>query len=204
MNGIDEVVETIEFRGFPKISRLTRECVVTEKIDGTNGCIYIAEECKPIELKSGRVVPFLVGSRSRWIYPENDNHGFAKWAYENKDELLRLGPGQHFGEWWGLGIQRGYNMKEKTFSLFNVAKWTDDVRPKCCRVVPTLWYGEFNTTNILYELENLKRCGSKASPGFMKPEGIVIFHKAGNLMFKKTIEKDEEPKGKYATNQGAV
>jgi hypothetical protein len=194
MNGIEETVETIEFRGFAKISRLTRECVITEKIDGTNGCIYIAEECKPIELKSGRIVPFLVGSRSRWIYPENDNHGFARWAYENKDELLRLGPGQHFGEWWGLGIQRGYNMKEKVFSLFNVAKWTDDVRPKCCRVVPVLHEAIFDTNSCNACLDELRINGSKASPGFMKPEGIVIFHKAGNLMFKKTIEKDEEGK----------
>jgi hypothetical protein len=37
--------------------------------------------------------------------------------------------------------------------------------------------------------------GSKAAPGFMKPEGIVAFHVAGNIAFKKTIEKDEEPKG---------
>jgi hypothetical protein len=37
--------------------------------------------------------------------------------------------------------------------------------------------------------------GSKAAPGFMKPEGIVVFHVAGNVGFKKTIEKDEEPKG---------
>jgi hypothetical protein len=29
----------------------------------------------------------------------------------------------------------------------------------------------------------------------MKPEGIVVFHVAGNVGFKKTIEKDEEPKG---------
>lgn len=30
----------------------------------------------------------------------------------------------------------------------------------------------------------------------MKPEGIVVFHVAGGYLFKKTIEKDEEPKGK--------
>jgi len=188
--------ETIDFRGFPKISRLSRDCVVTEKIDGTNGSIYIAEDSLPITLKSDRVVPFLVGSRSRWLQPENDNHGFAKWAYENVDDILKLGPGQHFGEWWGLGIQRGYNMKEKVFSLFNTSRWADDnVRPKCCRVVPTLWEGPFDSWLIEGVLNSLKENGSLASRGFMKPEGIVIFHKAGNLMFKKTIEKDTEPKG---------
>ena len=32
----------------------------------------------------------------------------------------------------------------------------------------------------------------------MKPEGVVIFHPQGNVGFKKTIEKDEEWKGKAA------
>ena len=36
---------------------------------------------------------------------------------------------------------------------------------------------------------------SVAAPGFMKPEGVVVFHTAGNLGFKKTLEKDEVPKG---------
>ena len=30
----------------------------------------------------------------------------------------------------------------------------------------------------------------------MNPEGVVVFHVAANLCFKKTLEKDEEPKGK--------
>jgi len=90
----------MEFVGFPKISRLTRDCVITEKIDGTNAQICIKEDGT-----------FLVGSRTQWITPEKDNHGFAKWAYANKEELLSLGVGNHFGEWWGNGIQRGYDLK---------------------------------------------------------------------------------------------
>ena len=31
------------FIGFPKISRLSREIIISEKIDGTNGCIFIGE-----------------------------------------------------------------------------------------------------------------------------------------------------------------
>lgn len=109
----------VEFQPFGKIPRYSRPCIITEKIDGTNGSIYIGEDGT-----------FLVGSRSRWITPENDNHGFAKWAYRHKDELMLLGPGHHFGEWWGRGVQRGYNQIEKHFSLFNVKRWADDaVRP---------------------------------------------------------------------------
>lgn len=86
----------IEFVEFRKIPRLSRECVVSEKIDGTNGVICITEEGD-----------FLVGCRSRWIDIHTDNHGFCKWALENKEELYKLGVGTHYGEWWGSGIQRG-------------------------------------------------------------------------------------------------
>jgi hypothetical protein len=45
-------------------------------------------------------------------------------------------------------------------------------------------------------IDGLRRDGSCAVPGFLKPEGIVVFHVAANLCFKKTLDKDEEWKGK--------
>lgn len=174
----------MEFQTFTKIARLSREIVVTEKIDGTNGLIAIGEDGE-----------FQVGSRNQWITPEKDNAGFARWAYEHKDELMALGVGFHYGEWWGQGIQRGYGLKEKRFSLFNTSRWSDDtVRPACCHVVPVLYTGMFDTTKIEAVLEHLSYYGSIAAPGFMKPEGVVIYHTAGNFYFKKTIEGDESPK----------
>ena len=174
----------MEFVKFNKIPRLSRGCVITEKIDGTNASIYIGEDGE-----------FLTGSRKRWITPEDDNYGFSRWANENKDELMKLGEGWHYGEWWGQGIQRKYNMKEKVFSLFNTERWKDNPDlPKCCRHTPVLFEGMFDTANIEQAIEDLKQNGSMASPGFMKPEGIVIFQKAGQNLFKKTIEKDEAHK----------
>lgn len=176
----------MEFKSFPKIPRLSRECIITEKIDGTNASIYIGEDGE-----------FLVGSRKQWITPENDNYGFAKWAYEHKEELMRLGPGHHFGEWWGSGIQRGYGLQkgEKRFSLFNTSRWVENPdRPNCCNVVPVLYQGLFSTNIVDSCLDILARNGSFASPGFMQPEGVVIYHVAGNCSFKKTIEKDCEAK----------
>jgi hypothetical protein len=32
------------------------------------------------------------------------------------------------------------------------------------------------------------------APGFMKPEGIVVYHIQGNVAFKKTFEKDNTGK----------
>jgi RNA ligase len=173
-----------EFKPFPKMARLSRPCIIQEKIDGTNASIFIGEDGE-----------FLVGSRTRWITPENDNFGFARWAYSNKEELMKLGPGHHFGECWGSGIQRGYGLKEKRFSLFNTSRWGDDsVRPKCCHVVPVLYSGIFNTGAANQCLIHLIESGSAASPGFMDPEGIVVFHEAGRVGFKKTIKDDEVPK----------
>lgn len=176
----------MEFSAFPKIARLNRECVITEKIDGTNASICIAE--------SGEM---FVGSRTRWITPQADNFGFAKWVEANKPELMKLGVGHHFGEWWGSGIQRGYGLEkgEKRFSLFNVAKWSDDaIRPTCCLVTPVLYRGLFNSYAIDLALEALRANGSQVAPGFHKPEGIIVWHDAARQMFKVTLEKDSEPK----------
>jgi len=176
----------IEFPPMPKIARLSRLCTITEKIDGTNGSIYISEDASE----------FLVGSKSRWITPAQDNFGFARWAYTHEDELRTLGPGHHFGEWWGLGIQRGYGQKEKRFSLFNTYRWSDvlGARPACCSVVPILYEGLFDSFAVATTLAMLQADGSHAAPGFMKPEGVVIYHQAAKQYFKKTILNDEKPK----------
>lgn len=178
----------VEFEQFQKIARLSRECTITEKIDGTNGCIYIGDDGE-----------FLVGSRTRWITPLDDNFNFSGWCHMKRDELMKLGPGRHFGEWWGAGIQRRYDLTEKRFSLFNTHKWSDAAaRPECCNVVPVLYQGLFSQQAVDDALAMLAAEGSKAAPGFMNPEGIIIYHHAAGLYFKKTLTKDEEWKGKSA------
>jgi hypothetical protein len=186
----------MEFESFPKMPRLNREIIITEKIDGTNAQIHITEDGQ-----------FLVGSRNKYITPENDNAGFARWAYENKDELMKLGYGRHFGEWWGAGIQRRYGLSEKRFSLFNTTRWADpSVRPACCHIVPELYRGPL-TREVsddytfcveepawLRVLSELNISGSKAAPGFMDPEGIIVYHTAAGISFKVTLEDDESPK----------
>lgn len=194
----------VEFVEFPKMARLRRECIITEKIDGTNAVIHISDDGL-----------FLTGSRSRWITPADDNYGFSAWAHKNIAALMTLGPGTHFGEWWGSGCQRGYGLRngEKRWSLFNVARWclfdqepqripTADPRiekyqqrlPECCHLVPVLFRGLFDTARVDESLEGLRLHGSKAAPGFMKPEGVVCYHVAGNVGFKTTLEKDHERK----------
>jgi hypothetical protein len=176
-----------EFREFPKIPRWSREVIISEKIDGCNGVVHVAAD--------GVVT---AGSRNRWLAPDRDNHGFAKWVKEHEVELRELGEGYHHGEWWGQRIQRGYCLTEKRWSLLNTSKWTDS-RPKCCHVVPILYKGMMSENAIMGYLAQLAVNGSVAAPGFMKPEGIVIFHVQGNLFFKKTLENDEIPKSMIDT-----
>ena len=191
-----------QFTQFPKMARLQREVIVTEKIDGTNAQLYITDDGK-----------MLFGSRTRWITPGDDNFGFARWATDHKDELMQLGPGRHFGEWWGRGIQRNYGLNYRRFSLFNVTRWCphgevpkaiptadprtvkmQDMLPACCHLVPILWQGLFSTAEATIQLWELGQTGSKAAPGFMNPEGIVVFHTAGNVGFKMTLDNDGVPK----------
>lgn len=176
----------LEFKEFPKIARLNREVIITEKIDGTNAAVIVLED--------GTVG---AQSRSRIITPSTDNFGFALWVQQHAGELRELGPGHHFGEWWGCGIQRGYGQDRKHFSLFNVSRWLES-RPACCDVVPVIARGSAAESFDVAKraMEQLRIHGSCAAPGFLKPEGIVAFHVQGNLMFKATLERDEEWKGK--------
>lgn len=226
----------MKFEPFGKIPRLSRAVVVTEKIDGTNASIVIEAEpaLHPTEdnilspngmsetcgifrvLHEGMMYQIRAASRSRFLEPRksDDNFGFCRWVQDNKDDLLGLGEGTHYGEWWGQKIQRGYGLTEKRFSLFNTGKWVDQhsdytsrvvdepktkLAPVCCHVVPILWTGSFDESvdtdgrivNV-YEsqIAALKAGGSVAAPGFMNPEGIIIYHTAANSYFKKTVEKD--------------
>jgi hypothetical protein len=199
-----------DFEPFPKMARYSRPIIITEKLDGTNAQVFISPDFSIVA----------AGSRNRWITPDADNFGFARWVEDHRDELLQLGPGRHFGEWWGSGIQRGYGLPkgEKRFSLFNTVRWTkhgtvpklistgdsnvfktQDALPPCCDLVPVLaeglWQPHEMGCRIDLALAELKHIGSFAAPGFRDPEGIVIFHAAANFAFKKTIKKDEVPKG---------
>jgi hypothetical protein len=194
----------MKFEPFPKIPRLFRSMTITEKIDGTNASVWIGEipmsgedqvqcldtwqteEDGPFKLFGMRA-----GSRKRWIYPESDNFGFAQWVQDNATALRELGPGHHFGEWWGAGIQRRYGMDDKHFSLFNTDRWGDDeVRPPCCQVVPVLHQGPFCTAVIRDNLLGLQRGGSLAAPGFMNPEGVMVWHHAARQLLKFTLGGD--------------
>lgn len=198
------------FERFPSLTRFSQGWSITEKIDGTNAQVIVNDCSQPDDAKyKDRAIAevdgmfLFAGSRSRLISPENDNHGFARWAQANAEMLVRaLGIGRHFGEWWGNGIQRGYGLKEKRFSLFNSLRWKQEELPEGLYVVPSFVNNEYesNPGDLAEQcLQELKEEGSFAAPGFMDPEGIVMFHRASGVAFKKTFDYDEF--GKWKENQ---
>lgn len=189
----------MEFVGMEKIYRLNRDWVITEKLDGTNASILWSATERDEDLALGEFDGrwLYAASRTRWITPDSDNHGFARWVADHAEDLASLGPGRHFGEWFGLGINRGYGLKEKRLALFD-QKWADPwARPECCTVVPVL--GVINGYDIGNEVEGwldyLRKYGSQMVAGFPHAEGVVAQHsQAKKLTMKALCHKDDIPK----------
>ncbi len=167
-----------EFKAWPKIPRFNHFNIrVTEKIDGTNACVYVGPDGE-----------FHCQSRGKIITPEDDNYGFAKWAYERKEDLLKLGHGYHFGEWFGNGIQRRYSLPEKYFALFNTFR-PHETLPEGVKQVPVLYDGQFDMDELHGIEHNLKTNGSVIAPGFMDVEGFVIYFYTSKELVKWIINK---------------
>ena len=205
----------IEFTSFGKIARLSREVVITEKIDGSNAAVRVAQmtdvgqddEFNLLTTVSAFGIEYGVfaQSRKKMITADSDNYGFAKWVIRNAASLVHLGEGIHFGEWWGNGINAGYGLKEKRFSLFNTHRWNDDTKPDCCSVVPVLARGLLTDALVEDAIELLLTKGSQAAPGSRtKPEGIVIYHTPAGTYFKKTLEDDDVGKEESIRRQEAA
>lgn len=185
-------MSSIEFKAWPKTPRLNRDITITEKIDGTNAAVIVTED--------GQVG---AQSRNRLIRVGDDNYGFAAWVADNAEALADiLGPGHHFGEWWGSGIQRGYGLVkgEKRFSLFNTHRYgkADLSAVEGLGVVPVLYQGPFSQGAIDRALLLLREGGSAAADGFINPEGVIVYHSASGIVFKALLEGDDVPKGTAA------
>jgi hypothetical protein len=209
-----------EFVAWPKTSRLFRDVVVTEKLDGMNSAIHISTvphipafgDFPPgsysVVVDGTRYV-LTAQSRKRIITPgkTTDNYGFAGWVYDNAAELVRiLGEGLHFGEWWGQGIQRRYDVPGRSFTLFNTERYADvhehvgefNGIPVTVGSVPILYEGTFSEAEIGYALEFLRSHGSVAAPGFMNPEGICIYHTQTRGVMKVTLDHNDAGKWEAA------
>lgn len=199
----------MEFKAWPSIPRMSKErVVVTEKLDGSNSAVRI-RPYDPTEDSDMAVAhvdyasaeyTVWAQSRKRLLLPgkSTDNFGFAGWVHDNAEALVRtLGSGDHFGEWWGQGIQRGYGLSEKRFSLFNAPRWFETLHPTEARsevdnlyTVPLLFAGQFYDLNVNEIRQDLIDNGSKVVPGF-KSEGMVVYLREVNASYKVLLENDD-------------
>lgn len=186
-----------DFLPMPKTSHLISPVIVTEKIDGTNGCIEVADFGNGPEAISAcsrerRLMSSFEDSPLIWHKLDAkgrpvDNYGFGAWVAEHGEQLAKaLGAGRHFGEWWGQGIQRGYGQTSKRFSLFNVKH--EAALSGAVKGVPVLYEGDLYDGMIDDCLRGLRERGSVAAPGFKNFEGIVVHFAHNRTSFKVVLD----------------
>jgi hypothetical protein len=174
----------MEFKSFEKITKFSGIAMtITQKIHGSNAQIRIYE--------ADGVIKCQASSRTRDIFVGDDNFGFARYVKDNEAEIIeKLGLGTHFGEWAGPGINSGEGLKEKTFVIFNHRRFPPErPLPPQMVVVPVIYHGPYDETHIKDVMNFLKTEGSVLSPGFMRPEGVVI--EIGDKRYKKVFEAEE-------------
>lgn len=168
-----------EFKAWPKTPRYRPlQIVITEKMDGTNSCIII-------DYVDGELDIVGVQSRKRFIVVGDDNFGFAGWVEANKQDLLALGKGYHYGEWVGPGIQKNpHKLEEKAFYLFNTSRPRETL-PACVKQVPLLYIGDYDEAVVQDCLNNLYE---RAKDEEYEPEGIIIYFPSSRTSSKLTFQ----------------
>jgi len=208
-----ETIFDLEFEKFSSIGRLYREVVITEKIDGMNAGIVI-KQCLGEDLYRNAIthvshVPFNgyedckfavgVQTRRQFIDTTKDNQGLAAWVLAHARELvITLGPGKHYGEWWGRNIQRSYHQPRNWFSLFNTKRWNKDNVGHIdgLLTVPVLYSGPYEDWVNTMQLHRLETEGSFAAREVdgrkldFRAEGIVGWHTALDTYYKVTLDGD--------------
>jgi hypothetical protein len=211
----------------PKLKRfgvtpeLFGDVTLCEQIDGHAIGIHIeALKANPdgeVGVKPGDVLFYGAGgnanfyrvwvqNRQRIVTPDqHDVHGVASWARAHAAQLAEtLGPGIHFGEWWGYKICRGYGLGpgDRRFSLYNTARWgfIDGTQVPSLYTQPVLWEGNFleGWATIRNEMDGLLNHGSVASPGYRHPAGVVLYHHSADVMMQHTFKTE----GRYHRRHG--
>lgn len=178
-----------EFRPWRSIERYQGIHVqIAEKLHGTSAQVHVQKQLDGT-LKA------LAGKRTSYV-GTTGHFGFGEFVANNGQALCdSLGEGRHYGEWVGPGVNGQYGLTEKVFVLFNhryhLPKKLAGKLPNRVDVVPVLYDGPYTPTIIGETMDNLKASGSVFAPGFMKPEGVVLFFPQFNTMQKKVFKPEE-------------
>lgn len=181
-----------EFKSWRDIERfLGVHVVITEKIHGSNAQILVyRDEAGELHARAG--------SRKQYLDVLGpDNFGFAVYVKAHEAEICeKLGEGRHYGEWVGPGINGEYGFPDKHLVLFDhrrhpKEKFDSGNMPPRMLPVPVLYDGAYSADVVKEVMDRLRGEGSVLVPGFMRPEGIVLFFPLFNTM-KKLVFKVEE------------
>jgi hypothetical protein len=147
--------------------------VGTVKLHGTNASVVFE--------KDGSMY---AQSRSKIITPEDDNAGFAKFAYSNVAllewidlkvrEVIECEELVIFGEWCGRGVQKGVGVSEleKMFVIFAMKADDNWVDPEVWRYLTdlTIYCTEGREIYSIFEFENYKMVIDMRNPEFSMAE----------------------------------
>lgn len=182
----------IEFKAWPKITRRTAQCTISEKAHGSNGGIaFQVTDASPTDGREIYVldIEMAVQTRNRIVTTADDQTGIARWAQANaetlKMDLLHVNgmlpqPGTyyHYGEF----MTRGHD--EPHFYLFNTRRWSGvQFTTPTLKVVPVLYEGNYYDGVVEECLEDLRQSGSRIHPG-LPAEGVVVYYPGNDTMFK--------------------
>lgn len=210
------------FTAWPKTPRYKDVpfCIITEKIDGTNGCVIVKDnEVVGAQSRNRMLIAKKDGDKEWQRY--GDNMGFGEWVINNSSYLANLGNGYHYGEWAGPGIQKNpHKFEEKRFFLFDVLRYenhpyvTEPCPPEeawsCifkwdwfyhgtnCSVVDELYRGPIYN-DVVYDI--MSQLKNKASDYGYEPEGIIIHYPQFNHREKLTFRNQE---GKWKKDENSI
>lgn len=181
-----------EFKSWREIDKFQGvHVIITEKIHGSNAQILVYRD------ESG-ALKALAGSRTQFLDPwGRDNFGFAKYVMAHEAQICeQLGEGRHYGEWVGPGVNSDYGLKDKHLVLFDFRrhpkeKFEAGQMPPNMLPIPVLYDGPYAPGIEDKVMDGLKANGSVLSPGFMKPEGVVLFFPQFGSMKKKVFKAEE-------------
>lgn len=186
-------MKPIDHLAWPKITRRTAACTISEKANGSN--VAVAFQVTDVSPTDGREVYALqfdmaTQTRTRMATLDDDQVGIARWAEANRETLIRdlcyidgsppqkEGLSYHYGEF----MTRGHD--EPHLYLFNTRRWTGvQFKTPTLKVVPVLYQGNYYDGVVEECLEDLRQNGSRIHPG-LPAEGVVVYYPGNDTMFK--------------------
>jgi len=175
-------VEFVKWRSIKRPEKNT--IIITEKMDGTNGCIII---------KDGIIIG--VQSRTKLLSIDDDNYGFFAWCAEHAAHIIDvLGDGRHYGEFCGPGINKNrHDLGQRAFFIFNTFVYPTIPESAYIKKIDLIYTGKYSDLEIRKASFYINLRGMRF--GYC-PEGFVVFYEAFGGYIKHITRSTDMRKNK--------